>query len=637
MEADVALDSTQVEAPPRHGRLWQFLTVGQCVLGLALSWAWLCTSTYRLYVDERQPPKASRLASARQRFEVRGDRVEPQILTADDEHLSFRVDFPWPSQLRVRAIPSGQAVIEVVVVEQGARRTLLRRTLSEATEITQSLPPTVGLLEISNRGGVQWLDLRVVHDRHLGPWLLGLLALLGLTGWRTRQIYLRATPVATRARAVLLGGITAAVNVILCLAVLEVGLRALGDRLPSWVAVQRRDLGEFRADPRWQESARYGPRLAPQLHTFCEWQPGDIVRMGFLPPNLVRHPTYRFPFVTDADGFRNSATEPSATAIAALGDSFTDAMTLPAELSWPARLEGVLGVSVRNFGTAGFGPVQELLVLKDYVLVHRPRRVVVAFFAGNDLHDAESFAPSGRNSAASPIPAPGWKFKNVIARYDEFYVTSLYKAAALLRDRDWGGADQGSTQEDYSGEDLSAPAATRPGFDRGLFTVPIAGRTLRFAFLPPYLDRLEFSREQLQASRGWEVTRRSYQEMERLVRGQGGELVVVFIPSKAQVYLPLLSASFSPAQLQRALDFCLGDRPSSPTVDAMMRNRLALNDLMRDFCATEGIAFIDLTAVLQTKLGAGYNTYFPDDSHWNAAGHEAAAGAIASFMRARGL
>ena len=35
--------------------------------------------------------------------------------------------------------------------------------------------------------------------------------------------------------------------------------------------------------------------------------------------------------------------------------------------------------------------------------------------------------------------------------------------------------------------------------------------------------------------------------MQRLVRAQGGELVVLFIPSKAQVYLPLLEASFPSA------------------------------------------------------------------------------------------
>jgi len=624
--------------PPFRRRLWQLLTLGQCVLGLALVWQWLCASTYRLYLDEQQPPRPSMSASARQRFDVCGDQVQPQILTAEEDHLNFSVSFPWPSQLHVRVVPSGHAEIEIAVVEQNARRTLLRRSLTEATEIAQMLPPTIGVLELSNRGEVRWSDPRVVHDRNNGPWLLGLMALLGLTLWRAGRVRLRVPPVASRARTVLLGSITAAVSAILCLALLEVGLRALSDRLPSWVAVQRRDLGEIRTDPRWQESARYGARLAPRLHTYCEWQHGDIVRMGFLPPDLIHHPAYRFPFVTDADGFRNSATEPSATEVAALGDSFTDAMTLPAELSWPARLGSLLDAKVRNYGTAGFGPGQELLVLKEYVQALRPRRVVVGFFAGNDLYDAESFAASGGGCAVSPIPAQGGKFKDVIARYDEFYVVSLYKGVvAFLSDRDQCHADEGSSQVDYSGEDLSASAASRPGFNRGLFTVPVAGRTLRFAFLPPYLDRLELSREQLQASRGWEVTSRTYKEMERLVRAQGGRLVVAVIPSKAQVYLPLLSASFSPAELQQALCFCLRDSPTSPRLDAMMRNRLALNDLMGDFCAAEGIAFLDLTTVLQTKLEAGYNTYFPDDSHWNSAGHEAAAGAIARFMRERGL
>jgi hypothetical protein len=67
-----------------------------------------------------------------------------------------------------------------------------------------------------------------------------------------------------------------------------------------------------------------------------------------------------------------------------------------------------------------------------------------------------------------------------------------------------------------------------------------------------------------------------------------------------------------------------------------MRNRLALNDLMREFCAQEGIAFLDLTAELQSTLGTGRNVYFPDDSHWNAAGHEVAAQALSRLLRAQG-
>ena len=97
--------------------------------------------------------------------------------------------------------------------------------------------------------------------------------------------------------------------------------------------------------------------------------------------------------------------------VAALGDSFTGGMTLPAELTWPARLARLLGVSVRNYGTAGFGPGQELLVLKEHVRARRPRRVVVGFFAGNDLLDAERFESFQRDGNPFPSPGRGWKFR----------------------------------------------------------------------------------------------------------------------------------------------------------------------------------------------------------------------------------
>lgn len=640
MTVDVALGSDRVEAPSASQWVGWLLAASQCLLAITLAWQWLCVSTYRLYLDERQAPESSAPARARQRFVISGGRIEPQILATEDERLSFPVDFPRPSELRLRAVPSSQATVEIAIVQKGARRMLYRQTLSEATDIAQSLPPTTGLLELVNHGDLLWSDPRVVQEANLAPALLGLLALLALTGLRAGKPAPLTFPRATWARTALLGGLTAGIAASLCLVVLEVGLRVIGDRLPSWITAPRRNLGEVHTDPRWQDSVRYGARLAKHLNTFCEWQHGDIVRMGFLPPGLVRHPTYRFPFVTDADGFRNSESESTATVVAALGDSFTDGLTLPAELTWPARLGRLLGVSVRNYGTAGFGPGQELLVLREHVLARRPRRVVVGFFAGNDLLDGERFESFQRDGGRFPSPGLGWKFKDVIARFDQLYLMSLYEGASgLLGDRKRNPADRWPSQglEDYSGEDPTASSTTPPGFDRGLFTVPVAGRVLQFAFLPPYLNSLKLSRQQLQASRGWELTRRSYQEMERLVRAQGGELVVLFIPSKAQVYLPLLEASFPRAELRRALRLCLSDQPQPPGLEVVMRNRLALNDLMRDFCAEEGITFLDLSAELQSKLRAGHNVYFPDDSHWNAAGHETAAAALARLLRAESL
>ena len=573
---------------------------------------------------------------ARERFELRGGRVDPQILTTDNERLSFPLDLPWPTELRLQALPHGRATVEITLVHEGSRQTLYRRTLSEATDIVQPLPPITGVLELANRGELRWSDPRVVQEPDVAPWLLGIGALMALTAavaGRTPLLPPSLPPA-------VLGGLTAAITVGLCLVVLEVGLRAMGDRLPSWVTAQRLNLGEVHPDPRWQDSARYGPRLAPRLRTVCEWQHGDIVRMGYLSPDLVRHPAYRFPFVTDAEGFRNAETVSTTPVVAALGDSFTDAMTLPAELAWPARVASLLGVSVRNYGTAGFGPGQELRVLKEYVLKGRPRFVVVGFFAGNDLQDAERFERFTRDGGDSSFPPLGWKFKEVVARFDQLYVASLYQGAvSLVHDRETpaGAPSALHAVADYSGENPALSPAPRSSFDRGLFTVLVAGRTLRFAFLPPYLNCLKLSLEELKASRGWELTRASYQEMDRLVRSQGSELVVVFMPSKAQVYLPLLQASFEARELERAFRLCFRDQPYAPALEVVVRNRLALNQLMRTFCAAEGIPFLDLTPELQAAVEGGRNVYFPDDSHWNAAGHERGAVALAGFMRARGL
>jgi len=638
---DVAPGSDRVDAPSAPQWVGWLLAASLCLLAISLAWQWLCVGTYRFYLDERRAPAKSAPVRARQRFDVADGRVTPQIVSTGDEHLSFPVAFPRPSELRLRVVPSTQATFEIAIVERGARRILCRRTLSEPADIAQPLPATSGLLELANEGELLWSDPRVVQEADVAPALLGLLALLGLTafGRRAGRPVRLAFPRVAWARTALLSGLTAGVTAALCVALLEVGLRAIGDRLPTWITNPRRNLGEVNTDPRWQDSASYGPRLAPRVNTFCEWQQGDIVRMGFLPPGLVRHAAYRFPFVTDADGFRNSESVSTATVVAALGDSFTDGMTLPAELTWPARLARLLGVSVRNYGTAGFGPGQELLVLKEYVGARRARRVVVGFFAGNDLVDAERFESFQRDGGPFPSVGRGWKFKDVIARFDQLYLTSLYQGVSGLvgdRRRDPAVRRASPRVEDYSGEDPTASSATRPGFDRGLFTVPVAGRVLRFAFLPPYLNRLTLSRQQLEASRGWELTRRSYREMQRLVRAQGGELVILFIPFKAQVYLPLLEASFPASELRSVLRLSLGGQ-SPPGLEFVMRNRLALNDLMREFCAEEGITFLDLTAELQAALSAGHNVYFPDDSHWNAAGHETAAAALARLLRAESL
>ena len=91
--------------------------------------------------------------------------------------------------------------------------------------------------------------------------------------------------------------------------------------------------------------------------------------------------------------------------------------------------------------------------------------------------------------------------------------------------------------------------------------------------------------------------------------------------------------SFLAGSLGSVSQFYYMQDPTRLDLKEMSQNRLAQNELMREFCEGEQISLIDLTAALQAEADAGRNVYFPDESHWNAAGHQLAADAIAAFLK----
>ena len=616
---------------PFKRRLRVALLVAQVFLVLLVVRNFFYVTSWRLYLDG--PMAQPGAVAAGQRFEVEGANVVPQIVAPDDDRLRFAVRVERPSTLRFEARPTGRASAsyEIALVRGGERQVLTRGdAVSQA--VSQPLPPFEGLLELANHGAMIWADVRIVRNFRFVPHLVALALLAGLSVLLTRRDPAIALGRAERQTAMNLALLGA--SIVAGLAMAEVASHMLGPRLGQGLAAQRRDLGDAWPNPRWQETARYGARLRAGLDTFAEVSFGDIVWMGFVPPEVAPARTRRFPFHTDAEGFRNAAVR-DPIAVAALGDSFTDAMTLPVEQAWPARLEARLGAPVQNYGTAGFGPQQEARILEDYALRHRPRAAVVAFFAGNDIFNAESFDDFERAPERPRPDPPGWRIKDTVARFDELYLVSLVRAAGeSLHDR-WRGTM--SVDAPPADDVESRPAPHSATFDRGMFTVPVGDRALRVAFMPPYLDTLRFSADELRARRGWALTRRSLERMQALSRARGTELVVMFIPFKGQVYLPLLRRSFPRDELQRAFAFSLRSLGPAPDPDVMAAHRLAQNDLMRALCAELGIAFLDLTPVLEAELGSGRGVYFPDDSHWNAAGHDVAAAALAEFLQARGI
>jgi hypothetical protein len=571
---------------------------------------WFSATTQRLYVDE-DSAAGQQQGTVWQHFGVRGNEVVPEIISRDEARFTFPISLSARHALSFTAQPEGPAEYEIILRSRGIDRQIATGKIDRPSSERISLPAGAGELRFAIHGRIAWFDLRLTRQFH---WPL-YLALFALAAFALARIPHPASRISHLAGNWLAFGL----STLLCLGFIEAALRAIPLKLPLPILTARHDLGLLAPDRRWIESPRYKQRLRPDLRTYCEWEHGDIVRMGFLPPDLFGGEHHRYLFETDAEGFRNPAVR-ERIEVAALGDSFVDAMTSPREESWPAQLEQITGQAVQNYGTSSFGPQQELYALQDYAIRHQPREVVLGYFAGNDLFDAERFDRWEHGGDKPGEEATGWRLKKKYRRYETLYLFTVARVAlpATARPRELSVA-------------FTRTAA--PGFDRGAYEIPTeSGTSLRFAFMPPYLQKLASTRAELERSRGWELVRGALLKMRETCAEHGSRLTVLFIPSKDEVYWPLVERSLGPEELKRSIDF-ISTYNHMPLQAADIRaNRLAQNELMREFCGAAGISFLDLTPVLEQAAVSGRAVYFADDAHWNAAGHEIAARELARFL-----
>jgi len=507
--------ATLSQPPPQAGgaKKWSSLKllflVALCVVGIV---DWFSATTTRLYVDE-DSAASQQQGTVWQHFGVRGHEVVPEIITADEARFTFPISLASRQTLRFTAHPEGEAAYEIVLVTDQGSRQLAARKIDRADSEHISIPAGPGELRFVVHGRIAWFDLRLTRQFHWPAYLA--LFVLALFAWS------RSGRLSARAGNWLALGLSTA----LCLGIVECILRLFALKLPIPVLTARHDLGLSAPDPRWIDSPRYHQRLRPNLKTYCEWDYGDIVRMGFLPRELFGGEHHRYPFETDAEGFRNPVVREQVD-VAVLGDSFVEAMTSPREEAWPARLEELTGKKVQNYGTSSFGPQQELYVLQDFAIAHQPRVVVLGYFAGNDLFDAEHFDRWEHGGDKPGEEASGWRLRKSYPRYETLFLTTVVRIALPAKKQ----------------KDLPTPASNpSPGFDRGAYQISAApGSTLRFAFMPPYLQKLASSRAEIEQSRGWQLTRETFLRMKETCAQNGALFVVMFIPSKAEIYWPLV-------------------------------------------------------------------------------------------------
>ncbi|HWG96433.1 MAG TPA: hypothetical protein VN647_05050, partial [Nitrospira sp.] len=139
-----------------------------------------------------------------------------------------------------------------------------------------------------------------------------------------------------------------------------------------------------------------GPGYLPDPELLFKPAPYHAVKMEFSRGNigeilcLPSHPAEPFEVKYDKNGFRNDEDFTSAD-IAVIGDSYVESPMLPGSMLATTRLAKLTQKTVANLGQSGYGPQQELAVLKRYALPLHPKSVVWIFYEGNDLRDAQKY------------------------------------------------------------------------------------------------------------------------------------------------------------------------------------------------------------------------------------------------------
>lgn len=324
-------------------------------------------------------------------------------------------------------------------------------------------------------------------------------------------------------------------------------------------------------------------------------------------PGSVRPPEddrvlEQFDITWDAAGFREPLREAERYPIAVFGDSFTEGFNVP--VPWPDRLAENLDVPVRNYGYRAYGPREVARAAETFGTEEARTWMIYGYFSGNDLGDA--LRPPKIDTGS---PAAVWS-----ALFDRF----------------------SSPPEPVAANDPDAH------YD---FPMPviIGGNYYEMVFLTYYLWWHLEPDEGFAASANFDVLAETLDTFDAL--NDSGETchALVFIPTKEQLYYRYIYETerqwlrgvghelvLDEAGTIRIVPDSIPAAEEAQFIADMSGQRDAVAQLVAD---RPGWIFVDLLPVFEAAVAEGELLYYAYDSHWNQAGHDLAAAAVADALR----
>lgn len=339
----------------------------------------------------------------------------------------------------------------------------------------------------------------------------------------------------------------------------------------------------------------------------------------------------------DEWGYRN-AERPKRAAVVVLGDSQTYGTGVNRDQAWPPALQRRLGTTVYSMATPNFGTAQYSVEL-ERALTLEPEVVLVTVYFGNDIYDAFRLATLNPEIGAlapgdllrageelekdAPLATTGQTLfepatverrslstpRRLLSQYSR-----LYNAASTL-----------SRRLAERGERPKAPVAPRD-VQTTWRALSAEQRALTSAYddgewhtiLTASYRRTVVDYRDPRIVAGFAVMRGSLARIAARARGAGVRLVVVFIPTKENVFAGRIRDFSQHALLQDLV------------ADEEALKRTAIADLN-----VLGVEHLDLLGALRDAPAQPYADTM--DGHPNVAGHEAIAAEIAHFLQGNAI
>lgn len=429
---------------------------------------------------------------------------------------------------------------------------------------------------------------------------------------------------ADRRRTRLAAVAVALITLLVGAAVLEGFLRVRSAYVPRQVISQLPGGGDYlRGDIFVFDSPiQVGRRLRPEQDVWTTGRAIEIVtwngRERFWQLNTSSIPANRVRLVTDENGYRNDPPLRAAYDVVVLGDSFTFGPEV--QEPWPVLLAHQTHLSVMNLAMLGYSTQAEAAASHLYGLSRSPRLVILAYFEGNDLRDAVVYERARAQEMGLPEyfrSETSWDRSLVVPTWGRFSAVQLVRRLGIYR-----------------------PAETNqpPAVPVYPLEMTLNGRQLRLSFLDGYVAMLAVSQEDITASQNYALVTAALLQARDAAVNSGTRFLVVFVPSKPHVYLPLAT----PAEIEPITStsgrLTLDDsgflHVQAGGVDAATFLAQVDNQalVMEAWANANGIEWIDLTPKFQAEAARGQALYLPLGTHWNEQGHQLTADVVAGYL-----